>query len=483
MDEKDLSILYRPSVEIERDYRSDAVILHKPVSNEIPQNVEPGLPQPLEDIIEEERKNRVPDDIEEAIDNAKEAANKLIRIRKIQDVLPDPIKMPVIDVIDTVLPWIAITVPKLEKIKEEDEEKPDEEKYEIRDEASDEGETEPDETDDAWPIMTSSGFIFSVEKNKDIWDMAYQQYLLDSAAMQEEFAEELNNVMEGYVYQLVSTMDEIGLDAPEYLNYDYEGETVTGIPTNYMHLNDIIVQNEGVVKEYGDIFKKTHDGYTTYALLAAYDIANQRRVRYLKERYKDETAANFIEMYDKNYLGDIRKDMEDRYVTARTNVYKMLHSAAQTTKEALDAQLQLAISKCSLLSKDINIFAKKEYENLGYENSTSSKTKDLTGKTDTQPVSETVQSQKKTETSDTINKLDVADLTVGGGIGGAVGSGLKNTIKTVQNRAKDAASGTVQQIKQAGYDALGKALDGLATKIEAASINAEKKKEQKGQGV
>lgn len=442
MDEKDLSLLYRPQIEIDRNYHSDAVIPHEPVTN-----------------VPEERREEVPEiptDIEKAIQQKKNAVEKLIRIRKITPVLPTLMQPTINDFLDTVIVWTGMGIPALEEVKEEDEAKTDEEKYEIPGNMVDEGETEPESSDDEWPTMTSSGFIFNVIKNKDSWDLARDQYLLDSAAIQEDFAEEYNNVMEGYVYQLVSSMEEIGLDAPEYLNYEYEGDTVQGVPANYQHLNDIIVRNQDVVADYCDIFRKTHDEYTTYGILTAYDVASQERIRYLKEQYKPDTAANYIEMYDKNYLADTRDEFENRYVAARTNVYKLLHSAAQMSKEMLDCQLRLAISKCSLLSKNINIFAKKEYENEVYANSTSAQSKDDKKDSTTKPVTEPVEKKQSTP-QDSIKKE--AD----------------NTIKNVQQKTVDAANGAVQKIKDQVIN------KGTATKVKTVAENPKKKAEKKGQ--
>lgn len=459
MEEKDLNIFYRPNIEIERDYRSEGVIPHKPPVGPVKEQVP-----------------EIPTEIEAAIEKATEAGQKLIRIRKITEVLPTAMKKTVDDLLDTVIIWIATEIPELEKIKEEDEEKPDDEKYEVPGRTANQGTTEPEPSDDEWPVMTSSGFVFSVIKNKDSWDLAHEQYLLDSAAIQEDFAEKYNNVMEKYVYQLVSAMDEIGLDAPEYLNYEYEGDTVTGIPANYMHLNDIIVRNQDVVNEYADIFRKTHDEYTTHAVLTAYDVASQKRIRYLKEQYKTGTAGTYIEMYDKNYLADARTQMEQRYIDARNNVYKMLNSAVKISDDMLTAQLALAVSKCSLLSKEVNIFVKKEYENVEYENSTSTgATKDL--------IAEAGGTQTNTQVTDTKANVD-SPKTTPEKTDNAAGSAIKqvkNDISSVVKTTKDAATGAVTQIRQQGEDILADILGGIATNINAAAENTAKINKKKGQ--
>ncbi len=382
MDEKDLSIFYRPETNLERDYRSDAIVPHQ-----LPDN------RTEEEKITQSPVQEVPDEIDDAIQNSIKAGNKLMRIRKITEVMPPQMKNTVDDFLDTIIIWTGITVDELEKIKE----LPEDEEQEIPNiQKTNETEIESEQSVDKWPTMSSSGFIFDVVKNKDVWDLARDQYLLESSAMQEDFADEYNNIMEGYVYQLVATMDEIGLDAPEYLNYKYEGETVTGIPANSQHLNDIIVKNQDIIDEYQDIFRKTHDLYTTDAILTAYNVASQKRIRYLKEQYKQKTAGNYIEMYDKNFLADSRNEMEQNYISARTNVYKLLHSMSQISKEMLDTQLKLAISKCSLLAKEINIFAKKEYEAAEVSNTTAGNNKKKSNDTGKKESDNTVKSAKET---------------------------------------------------------------------------------------
>ena len=124
-------------------------------------------------------------------------------------------------------------------------------------------------------------------------------------------------------------------------------------------------------------------------------------------------------MYDKNYLAKSRDELEQIYIGARTNVYKLLHSACQITKETLDAQLELAISKCSLLAKEVNIFAKKEYENTAYENSTAGKIKDVSAPSTTTPINDTTAKPSNTSSSSTNNKTE-----------------SKNTVKTAQEQTK-----------------------------------------------
>ncbi len=189
MDEKDLDILYRPKIEIERNYYSDGVIPHEEKVSNIPEEI---IKQ------QEEIDSEIPSEIEKAIDTQYKTAEKLLRIRKITEILPPTTKKVTDDLIDSLLIIIGTEIPKLEDIKEQDDKKPDEEKYDIPEETVSTPETVPDKvqtpTDDVdegtdeWPTMTSSGFIFNVVKNKDSWDLAQEQYLLDSTKIKEMFA-------------------------------------------------------------------------------------------------------------------------------------------------------------------------------------------------------------------------------------------------------------------------------------------------------
>ena len=449
MDEKDLDILYRPKIEIERNYYSDGVIPHEEKVSNVPEEI---IKQ------QEEIDSEIPSEIEKAIDTQYKTAEKLLRIRKITEILPPKTKKVTDDLIDSLLIIIGTEIPKLEDIKEQDDKKPDEEKYDIPEETVSTPETVPDkvqtptddvdEDTDEWPTMTSSGFIFNVVKNKDSWDLAQEQYLLDSTKIKEMFADEYNDILQSYAYQLVSAMGEVGIDNVEALNYNYEGETVSGITDNYQHLNDIIARNQLTLNEYQDLFKKTHDSYTTDAVFTAFDVVSQERVRYLKEKYKDEAVSGYIELYDKKFLGDCREEYEKRYKAARADVYKLLHSAAAISEKILNKQLDLVLSKCSLLAKNVDIFAQKEYESEVFSNTTvaSQKTSDSnnTSKTNNQ-ATET----KKTDTKSNTQQTTSSDS--------------KNTVTKVQNKTSEASSGSVNKTN----DIVGNVLNGLTKKVTA----------------
>lgn len=436
-------LFYRPHIEPTRDYHSDTVILHEEPQNTIPISVKDNLTE-----------------MEKAYVRNVETAERLLRIRKITPLLPNNI----IETINTILDIVVtgawydnerhiraiiemggttiIQTPEGEtdedgqgiqiKITFEDPKSEKESKdtatkgtYEI----PTSGETDED-GDYEWPEMTSSGYELQVEENKNIWDLANEQYLADQSLIREAFSFEYNDIMEKYIYQLLTAMDEAEISDPEALNIEYEGETVSGIQENNQHLNDIIVRNQIKLKEYGDLFASTHGLYQTSGVLSSFDVIAQERIRYLKERYEESSAPNYLEMYDKNLLAGIRDQYESKYRIARANTYKFFHSAAALSADMLSLALDSNLAKCSLIKKGIDIFKKKEYQNEAVSNSTSvsANEKDEKKQDNRTKATDITKAENK---EDQLDKLKIED-SYGG------------TNKISQDKTKEAASGTVK---------------------------------------
>ena len=283
------NLFYRPQIEPTRDYRSDGIILHQNPDNT------PDTGTPIE----------LDSNIQKVYDRNVETVDRLLRIRQITPLLPKKIVDRINYIIDSVvIHAVEDNEGPVQEIIDEEKEKKREEKerdeeptgtYEVPASGT------PDEDDDyEWPEMTSSGFDIRVRENKNIWDMAREQYLTDSSLMREAFSLKYNTSLEGYVYQLMTAMDEVGIESPETLNFEYEGQTVTGISQDNQHLSDIIVRNQNVLNEMTGLFEKTHDLYKTQEVFGAFDTISQERIRYLKERYSNTTAQNDLEMYDKS---------------------------------------------------------------------------------------------------------------------------------------------------------------------------------------
>ena len=450
------NIFYKPQLNIEKNYLTDGVInkINKSITiNSTPEN--------------ETQKTKT----EVTIDTAKETIDTLLKIRKILPLLPDGAIKTVQDIVDALIYQSVNEVEELEKVKdEEDEQKKSDEAYKIYENAADANADDGDE-DDAWPEMTASGFNFKVETSKDIWDLAYDQMLQDSTAIKDDFATKLNDIFQDYIYKLVPVMGEAGVSTPEYLNYGYEGESVTGIPTDMQHLNDIIVRNQDAINEYSDLFKKTHDNYATNTIITALDIVTQERIRYLKENFGSETKTYF-DMCNKRYLESTRDTFDTRYKEARNDFYKYLNGTAAFSKDILNLKLDDGISKCGLLSQNVNIYAKKELAQAEYTNTASSKLQDLTASASAAKDTPKNNSSSSDSSSSSSSQSSAASSVASGAE--SIKTEAKNTINSVRDTTKELANGVVKTVRSSAESVAIDFLGSIATSIENAASKKSK---------
>ena len=381
------NIFYRPQVEIDRNYKTDGVI-DKITPEESP----------------EESKSTSNQDL---LTKAEKVTDALIRVRKVLPILPEGLPNILQDIIDNLIFQTEIEKDKLIEII--DEENPIET-------TTPEGESEP--IDKPEPIIDDDGFIWddpepldytiTVVKTKLNDQMALEQYLKDSIYIKEDFIKNLNDVLQDYIYPLISMMDESGVGSIQYLNLSYDGTSVSGYDDNDQHLNDTIVRNQLINEEQIRLFNKTHDANTTLSVLMAFDLAAQQRIRYYSEQY-DLGVSNFTEMYRRMTLEKARKAYEYRYANARKNVYKYLNSAVRISDDLLKLALDEKASKCYLLTQDINIFARKEYEAVAYENSTGNNAAEVDPGNNSNKATDTTKKktkEKETESESNSNTIE-----------------------------------------------------------------------------
>ena len=259
------NIFYRPEVSIERDYSTDGTIDHY-------------SPEPVQETVK-------PTPIQNLLTKAEEVTDALIRIRNVLPALPNQMPEILENIVDNLIFQTEIEKDELIDI-------PDEPITETVDnnDISEDGVT-PDEEpyiDDEghiWGASQPLDYVITVVKHKNNSQLAQEQYLKDSIYIKEEFATRLNNVLQDYLYPLVTTMDESGVGNIEYLNIEYDGTSVTGYGSDDKHLHDLIVRGQIVNGERERLFVKSHDAITTQSIIMAFDVCAQERVRYYTENY------------------------------------------------------------------------------------------------------------------------------------------------------------------------------------------------------
>lgn len=196
------------------------------------------------------------------------------------------------------------------------------------------------------------------------------QYLGDLSDITAEFARNLNGSIQGYLYPLSTILNELGLESPDYLNFEYEGESVIGIDRNLLHLNDRIVIQESVTEQLAALMAKTHRQSALLDAIRAFDAAEALRERYYSEEYNLEIKTD-IDIFNNNLLKKSRDSSEAAYRQAKINLFKFLDSSVEIMKDICSKKLEAQQAKAILLKNNVNIYAHKAFETVGVENSAS----------------------------------------------------------------------------------------------------------------
>ena len=356
MDNVKNNIFYRPEIGIERSYQTSGE-LKSPDTAEKAEEL--GLAYP--------RTN-----LESLVIETKAAIDRLVEIRKVTYLLPLTAPKLVDDIIQPLALLLELNMRELNDMVEAEGSEDNVEIYEspvskgsnsdvAQDEAGEE-ENSADEYDDE-PFDIE----FRVVKSKTNAEMCREQYLRDLTDIIDDFSMGLNGVMQGYIYPLNTVMSILGLNKADYLSYEYEGESVTGIPHNLAHLNDRIVIQDTIVAEKISLFEKTHERSATINAIKAFDAAEMLRERYYDEVYIDDVKDE-LDIFSNNLLEKARKSADGAYKIAKTNLFKHLDSTNAILKDICLERLESMQAKAILLKNGVDIYNRKDYELSGIIN-------------------------------------------------------------------------------------------------------------------
>lgn len=356
------NIFYKPKTEFERNYLTDGTI---PDNSRPPKVVEPSHQEetPMERILEK----------------AEDVIKKLGTLRGLSQFIPEKIRPIYKNIVENLLAQTIIEKEEIDEIVKKDKEGEENEtfvdKYEENvTETIPDDEIEFDEEGFIWSDPEPTNIGLRVIRPKSNKDLAKDQYLRDSIYIKEDFIIQMDGALQEYIFPLNTIMKESGVRYLEYLTIDYQGESVAGYSENERHLNDTIVRNQTLIDERSRLMNKTHNSKNTTATMMAFDVVAQERINYYGEEY-DLGLTDFASMYNRNLLEKSRRDYDLAYYRAKKNMYKYLKSTVMITSDILKASLESASAKCYLLTKEVNIYARKEFNATGYENSASAKNK------------------------------------------------------------------------------------------------------------
>lgn len=348
------NIFYRPGVEIDKDYSTDGAI-----RNELVRQEESPAAQEVSSVKLERLKEKT-----------KETVDELLKIRDIIDILPLDLPKILNGIIEPITLLNELNVLEIDDILERDyidqlnEVGVDNYPANIEDYKKDDAESVIETTEDNMPNFD---IVVTTIAAKPISSQCREEYLRDITDITSEFSRNLNGAMQGYIYPLSTILNELGLDSPDYLNFEYEGESIKNIPINLAHLNDRIVIQETVTAEQNALMVKTHSTGTVLDAINAFDAAEAMRERYYNASYNMDISSD-LDIFNNNLLQKSRENSEEAYHQAKVNLYKVLDSSVENTKDICAKKLEAQQAKAILLKNGINIYEHKIFETTGVNN-------------------------------------------------------------------------------------------------------------------
>ena len=353
------NIFYRPNVEIERDYSTDGAI-----RNELVRQEESPAAQEISSVKLERLKEKT-----------KETVDELLKIRDIIDVLPLDLPEILNGIIEPITLLNELNLLEIDDILERDyidqlnevgvETFPSGvEEYKASNQEALTGVIETTEED-----MPDFDIVVTTIAAKSISSQCREEYLRDITDITSEFSRNLNGAMQGYIYPLSTILNELGLDSPDYLNFEYEGESIKDIPINLAHLNDRIVIQEAVTAEQNALMVKTHSTSVILDAINAFDAAEALRERYYNASYNMDISSD-LDIFNNNLLQKSRENSEEAYRQAKINLFKLLDSSVELMKDISSKKLEAQQAKAVLLKNGINIYEHEIFETTGVNNAT-----------------------------------------------------------------------------------------------------------------
>lgn len=444
-------ILYRPSNEIDRDYKTDGFIAGK--------NEYVGL---------EKSQEIYPTRSEIIKRNGQGVVSELLKVMNIIEALPLELPEIIKDILEPMTILVELNSLEIDNIYEEDILAQLEGRYiksyppqpvvnsgsSLENGDIEKGSVDGDTTYKPFDIEVST------ISAKPVPSQCREQYLSDLNDITLEFARKLNGAMQGYLYPLSTILNELGLDSPDYLNFSYEGETVTGFDRNLQHLSDRIVVQECVAEQLSALMSKTHSQAMLLDAIKAFDAAEALRERYYSEEYNLNINTD-MDIFSNNLLKKARDSSEAGYRQAKINLFKFLDSSVETMRDICSKKLEAQESKAILLKNNVNIYAHREFETTGVENSAANQGQ-IPSKI--QPQTDDIEKSEppNAQNSSSVSKIPIKDTQKALFEALDISKTAENVKNSVKNEAKNVKSDQNDKIKDEINASLGRLTDNLA---------------------
>lgn len=385
------SLLYRPNLAPERDYRSEADI-----EKELNMPVDPaGIPI-----------------VENAIDHSPaKILEKLEAIKDTFPILPAEVHYLAEDIIQKLIDRLNIITPTgttvyseipYERYTPEPQDTTDTTFIEeLPWEENEDLAGVPDLFPETVPVN------LTLEYPKTLVQLAQSDYENDQLRLDEFYAQKLQLIMQGYVQKMIMAVTDCGAGDMSQLTEEFDGDSVQIPPgKNLEHCRDFIIKSQMARKQKNMMMKKTHNADETLMHLRAWQAAAQQRKRYYEEQYGD--SGTFTESHSNALLRAQRRKYDEAYKDATYNMYKYLNSSALLINDVLESTAKEGQAKGMLLKNGVNIYESSETKagQTALKAEASSEEKTVNSSETTESSSETTETTSEEDISAASDKED-----------------------------------------------------------------------------
>lgn len=446
-DEEKNNLLYKPQLEPERDYLSDAEFTHKeqPLAP-LPPEVDDTPAQIVEQFEElEDIMNDLPEDLQflkKTVEKLKKRVN-VVWPRGYQPKEPPIEYKPAFNPKNTFPNYVNNW--KYKKDSPEFSDMPS-----------------------LFPKKTKVNLQVGIPKT--LVQLIQDKYRRDTLRLDKYYLQQLQLVLQRYFQQMLMAMAETGMEDITDLTKNFEGTQVK-VPEGkgLEHLKDHIVRSQMIRDHKTRLFRKTHSVDNTLKHMRAWHVAEKQRERYYKEKYKD--SSTYTQSHSNALLREARSSYDKAYSASLYSMYKYLNSSILLVNDILDMTIKEGQAKAMLLQNGVDIYAFDQGEidaaqggQITPSSSSSNNTSNNSNGQNTTPGNNaTGASSGEVLPKDGINTPNAEDYSTTPMVGGGFGGALRNTAKGIFGSVVDTVK---QEANRAKENALNQAKEVLKKKTE-----------------
>lgn len=182
------------------------------------------------------------------------------------------------------------------------------------------------------------------------YELIEKQYVHDLVSVLKDYALNMQNVITSYIGTLVAISDEAKINITTLSKSYYNGSAVNIKNSNNVHLSDALIRMQIMRGQKTRLYSKLYDIDSTILHIRSCKATTELKKRYYKEEYKNNDKL--LDIGSNIILSGSRDAYDKKYKENFKNLYKYLNSSVILINESLQINLQEIQAKAILINKE-----------------------------------------------------------------------------------------------------------------------------------